>query len=67
MDKNYQNKWTKENKDRISLNLPKGYKEMLQLVSNETDQSITDWIKQAIEERAEAQKGLFFVEHFNKR
>lgn len=66
MDPNYQNKWTKENKDRISLNLPKGYKEMLQQVSIETNQSITDWIKQAIEERAEAQKGLFFVEHFNK-
>lgn len=67
MEKDYQNQWTKNNKDSMKLNLPKGYKEMLKQLSEETNQSVTDWIKQAINERAEAQKGLFFVEHFNKR
>lgn len=59
MEKDYQNQWTKNNKDSMKLNLPKGYKEMLKQLSEETNQSVTDWIKQAINERAEAQKGLF--------
>ena len=65
MDRQY--KWTKENRYSINLGLPKAYKEMLKELSAETNQSITQWIQQAIEERAEAQRGLFFVEHFNKR
>lgn len=67
MEKDYQNKWTKENKDSMKLNLPKGYKEKIKELSKERNESVTEWIRKAIEERAEAQRGLFLVDDFNKR
>ncbi len=46
-----QNKWIKENADRINFMMPKGMKERIQEAAERNGQTASEWIRQAIEEK----------------
>ena len=49
----YKNKWQAENRERINMVVPKGYKEKIKTVAQKTGESVNGYIKKAIDERME--------------
>ncbi len=49
----YKNKWQAENRERINMVVPKGYKELIKTVAQKTGESVNGYIKRAIDERME--------------
>ncbi|MCH1971630.1 hypothetical protein MCI89_04615 [Muricomes sp. OA1] len=49
----YKNKWQSENRERINLVVPKGYKEAVRQHADMTGESVNGYIKKAIDERME--------------
>lgn len=49
----YKNKWQSENRERINMVVPKGYKELVKTVAQKTGESVNGYIKRAIDERME--------------
>jgi len=52
----YKNKWQAENRERINIVVPKGYKEKIKEVAKKTGESVNSYIKKAIDERIERDK-----------
>ena len=46
-----QNKWIKENADRINFMMPKGTKERIQQAAERNSLTVSEYIRQAIEEK----------------
>lgn len=51
-----QNKWTAENRDRISLLVPKGEKEIIKKFAEQCGESVNAYINRAIEEQIKRDK-----------
>lgn len=49
----YKNKWQAENRERINMVVPKGYKEKIKTAAETTGESVNGYIKKAIDERME--------------
>ena len=49
----YKNKWQAENRERINMIVPKGYKEKIKTVAQKTGESVNGYIKKAVDERME--------------
>lgn len=49
----YKNKWQSENRERINLVVPKGYKETVRQHADMTGESVNGYIKKAVDERME--------------
>ena len=49
----YKNKWQAENRERINLVVPKGYKEKIKNLAQKTGESVNGYIKKAVDERME--------------
>ena len=47
----YKNKWQAENRERINMIVPKGYKEKIKTVAQKTGESVNGYIKKAVDER----------------
>ncbi len=47
----YKNKWQAENRERINMVVPKGYKEKIKTVAQKTGESVNGYIKKAVDER----------------
>lgn len=47
----YKNKWQQENRERINLVVPKGYKDDVKKVADTVGESVNGYIKKAIDER----------------
>ena len=47
----YKNKWQQENKERINLVVPKGYKDTVKKAADAASESVNGYIKKAIDER----------------
>lgn len=52
----YKNKWQQENRERINLVVPKGYKELIRKIAANTGESVNGYIKAAIDQRMEREK-----------
>ena len=52
-DTGYKNKWQAENRERINMVVPKGYKEIVKAAADTTGESVNGYIKKAIDERME--------------
>ena len=50
----YKNKWQSENRERINLVVPKGYKETVRKHADMAGESVNGFIKKAIDERIES-------------
>ena len=50
-DTSYKNKWQAENRERINMVVPKGYKELVKNASDAVGESVNGYIKKAIDER----------------
>lgn len=53
----YKNKWQQENKERINLVIPKGYKEIVKQAAADAGESVNGYIKAAIDQRMARDKG----------
>lgn len=49
----YKNKWQAENRERINMVVPKGYKETIKTIAQKTGESVNGYIKKAVDERIE--------------
>jgi len=49
----YKNKWQAENRERINMVVPKGYKEKVKSIARKTGESLNGYIKKAVDERME--------------
>ena len=49
----YKNKWQAENRERINMVVPKGYKEKIKTVAQKTGESVNGYIKKAVDDRME--------------
>ena len=47
----YKNKWQAENRERINMVVPKGYKEKIKTAAQKTGESVNGYIKKAVDER----------------
>ena len=47
----YKNKWQAENRERINMDVPKGYKEKIKTVAQKTGESVNGYIKKAVDDR----------------
>ena len=47
----YKNKWQAENRERINMVVPKGYKEKIKIVVQKTGESVNGYIKKAVDNR----------------
>lgn len=47
----YKNKWQAENRERINMVVPKGYKEKIKTIAQKTGESVNGYIKKAVDER----------------
>lgn len=52
----YKNKWQAENRERINLVVPKGYKDSVRKFADTAGESVNGHIKKAIDERMERDK-----------
>lgn len=52
----YKNKWQAENRERINLVVPKGYKDTIRKAADNAGESVNGYIKKAIDERMERDK-----------
>jgi len=50
---NYKNKWQAENRERINLVVPKGYKDTVRKVAEKSGESLNGYIKKAVDEAME--------------
>jgi len=53
----YKNKWQSENRERINIVVPKGYKELVKTAAQKTGDSVNGYIKKAVDERMERDNG----------
>lgn len=51
-----QNRWQKENTDRINFTMPKGRKEEIKKCAERAGVSASEWINQAISEKMDREK-----------
>ncbi len=56
------NKYVKNHYDRINVTLPKGKKEEIKSAAEEVNETVNGYIKVAIDERIERQKGIISTE-----
>ena len=49
----YKNKWQAENRERINLVVPKGFKAIVRYAADNTNESLNGYIKKAIDSRLE--------------
>ncbi len=56
------NKYVKNHYDRINVTLPKGKKEEIKSAAEEVKETVNGYIKVAIDERMERQKGIIGTE-----
>lgn len=54
----YKNKWQQENRERINLVVPKGYKALLQETATAAGESVNGYIKAAIDQRMARERGV---------
>ncbi|NBH99811.1 hypothetical protein D7Y41_33020 [Anaerotruncus sp. 1XD22-93] len=53
----YKNKWQAENRERINMVVPKGYKEKIKTVAQKTGESVNGYIKKAVDMRMQRDTG----------
>lgn len=49
----YKNKWQQENRERINIVVPKGYKDKIKNEAEKNGESVNGYIRKAIDERME--------------